>query len=110
MLVYQDHALGDYRRLLLREERLVGVVLYGDVSAGNALFEALKGGTPLTRIREDLLLMPAEALARLTQDGPPTAPDDPSGKPGTQDMTDQHRDRDTTDKNDNTPDTFEEAA
>ncbi|MCO7233243.1 MULTISPECIES: NAD(P)/FAD-dependent oxidoreductase [unclassified Cobetia] len=102
VLVYQDHALGDYRRLLLREERLVGVVLYGDVSAGNALFEALKAGIPLTRIREDLLLMPAEALARLTQDGPPTAPDDPSGKPGTQDTY--------SDKTDNTPDTFEEAA
>ena len=104
VLVYQDHALGDYRRLLLREERLVGVVLYGDVSAGNALFEALRAGTPLTRIRKDLLLMPTEALARLTQDGPPTAPDDPSGKPGTQDTSDK------TDKNDNTPDTFEEAA
>ncbi|MDL2191493.1 FAD-dependent oxidoreductase [Cobetia sp. LC6] len=113
VLVYQDHALGDYRRLLLREERLVGVVLYGDVSAGNALFEALKAGTPLTRIREDLLLMPAEALARLTQDGPPTAPDDPGGKPGTQDTsdkTDKTNKTNTTNKTDNTPDTFEEAA
>lgn len=110
VLVYQDHALGDYRRLLLREERLVGVVLYGDVSAGNALFDALKAGTLLTRIREGLLLMPAEALAGLTQDEPPTAPDDPSGKSGTQDASGKTDKIDTTDKNDNTPDTFEEAA
>ncbi|MDH2292124.1 MULTISPECIES: NAD(P)/FAD-dependent oxidoreductase [Cobetia] len=103
VLVYQDHALGDYRRLLLRDERLVGVVLYGDVSAGNALFEALKAGTPLTAIRDDLLLMPAQALAQLdeTPSGPPN---DPGGRATHQNTASQHPDRDTT------PDTFEEAA
>ncbi|WP_088743663.1 NAD(P)/FAD-dependent oxidoreductase [Cobetia sp. QF-1] len=77
VLVYQDFTLNDYRRLLLRDNRLIGAVLYGDVSAGNALFEALKSGTPLAEIREDLLFSPEEALERLEATAPPPS-DDPN--------------------------------
>ncbi|WP_158774816.1 NAD(P)/FAD-dependent oxidoreductase [Cobetia sp. L2A1] len=114
VLVYQDSVLNDYRRLLLRDNCLIGVVLYGDVSAGNALFEALKAATPLADIREDLLFAPEEALARL-DDTPPPSPNDPTSRarnksantkpdPGTDINTAQR------DSAHITPDSLEEAA
>ena len=42
--VLRDAARGVYRRLVLRDDRLIGVVLYGDVSHGAWLFDLLKRG------------------------------------------------------------------
>lgn len=48
VIEYHDPELGDYRKLWLRDERLVGAVLYGDTRQGNAYFEALLSGTQLS--------------------------------------------------------------
>ncbi len=38
---YHDPEVGDYRKLWLRDEKLVGAVLYGDTRQGNGYFEQL---------------------------------------------------------------------
>lgn len=46
-IVYHDRRAGEYRHLLLRDNRLVGAILYGDASAGPWLFEHMQQGTDL---------------------------------------------------------------
>jgi nitrite reductase (NADH) large subunit len=53
-VVYRDPAHGDYRRLLLRDDRLIGVVLYGDTDAASRYFELMSSGAPLGPSREQL--------------------------------------------------------
>jgi len=53
-IVYHDRRGGEYRRLVLRDNRLVGAVLYGDASAGPWFFEHLRQGTDLSDWRPRL--------------------------------------------------------
>ncbi|WP_243865007.1 NAD(P)/FAD-dependent oxidoreductase [Halospina denitrificans] len=53
-IVYHDRRAGEYRHLLLRDNRLVGAILYGDASAGPWLFEHLQQGTDLSDWRPRL--------------------------------------------------------
>ena len=50
-IVYHDRQRGEYRRLMLRDNRLVGAILYGDASMGPWLFEHLLKGTDMTEWR-----------------------------------------------------------
>lgn len=71
VLVYADAALGDYRRLLLRDGRLVGAVLYGDTADGPALFRLAQSSTALPEPRDALLFGAADL-------GPPSATQPPA--------------------------------
>ncbi len=53
-ILYHDRRGGEYRRLLLKNNRLVGAVLYGDTSAGPWLFDHLSRGTDLSAWRASL--------------------------------------------------------
>lgn len=53
-IVYHDRQGGEYRRLLLKNNRLVGAVLYGDASTGPWLFDHLSRGTDLSAWRASL--------------------------------------------------------
>ena len=53
-IVYHDRHSGEYRNLLLEDNRLVGAILYGDTSAGPWLFEHLQQGTDLEPWRAQL--------------------------------------------------------
>ena len=53
-IVYHDRQAGEYRHLMLRDNRLVGAILYGDASAGPWLFEHLQQGTDLSQWRPRL--------------------------------------------------------
>ncbi|WP_077529580.1 NAD(P)/FAD-dependent oxidoreductase [Vreelandella utahensis] len=53
-ILYHDRRGGEYRRLLLKNNRLVGAVLYGDASMGPWLFEHLSRGTDLSAWRASL--------------------------------------------------------
>ena len=53
-IVYHDRQGGEYRHLLLRNNRLAGAVLYGDTSTGPWLFEHLQQGTDLAPWRAQL--------------------------------------------------------
>jgi nitrite reductase (NADH) large subunit len=58
-IVLQDEAEGHYRRLLLREGRLVGAVLYGDTADSGFYFDLIASGRPVAPFRAALALGPA---------------------------------------------------
>ncbi|MFG6136455.1 NAD(P)/FAD-dependent oxidoreductase [Halomonas sp. B23F22_10] len=65
VLTYHDPEHGDYRRLLLRDGRLEGAVLYGDTAAGPWYFAEALSGRHLDACRQALLFGPADARALL---------------------------------------------
>ena len=58
-LTSHNESSGRYRRLYLRDERLVGAVLVGDISDAGVIRSAIVGGSTLRRSPEELLLAPA---------------------------------------------------
>lgn len=60
-LVLHDHRRGIYRRLVVRNDRLQGAVLYGDARLGAWYFELMAGGTDISALRDRLLFGPAGA-------------------------------------------------
>ncbi|MFQ3789315.1 NAD(P)/FAD-dependent oxidoreductase [Halomonas sp. A29] len=61
VLSYRDPQQGDYRRLLLRDGRLEGAVLYGDTASGPWYFEQALASRDLAACRSALLLGAADA-------------------------------------------------
>jgi len=57
-LVLRDHRLGIYRRLVVRQNRLRGAVLYGDARLGPWYFELMASGADVSGLREQLLFGP----------------------------------------------------
>ncbi|PRY65299.1 assimilatory nitrate reductase (NADH) beta subunit [Vreelandella songnenensis] len=72
VLSYHDPESGDYRRLLLRNGRLEGAVLYGDTRTGPWYFAKALAGTDLTACRQALLFGEADANALLDPDNAPS--------------------------------------
>jgi nitrite reductase (NADH) large subunit len=62
---YEDRALGVYKKLTLREGRLVGVILVGDTGDSHRYMEWLRSGADLTAQRRHLLFPPPAADAGL---------------------------------------------
>ncbi|MDX1981548.1 MAG: nitrite reductase large subunit NirB [Bryobacteraceae bacterium] len=56
---YEDPALGIYKKLLLKDNRLLGVVLVGDIADDRRYMEWLRERTDLTSLRRHLLFPPA---------------------------------------------------
>ncbi|MBB4633285.1 nitrite reductase large subunit NirB [Sphingosinicella soli] len=54
-IVLRDAARGVYKRLVLKDERIVGAVLYGDTSDGNWYFDLLKKADSIAEIRDALI-------------------------------------------------------
>ncbi|MDB5987481.1 MAG: NAD(P)/FAD-dependent oxidoreductase [Nevskia sp.] len=54
-LVYRDPRRGIYKRLVLKQQRLVGAVLYGDVGDGPWYFDLIKSGTDIGPLRDQLV-------------------------------------------------------
>ncbi len=48
-IVLSDPAAGVYKKLVIRDDRLVGACLYGDTADGGWYFKLLKEGTPVQR-------------------------------------------------------------
>ncbi len=67
VLSYRDPQQGDYRRLLLRNGRLEGAVLYGDTASGPWYFAQALAGRNLSACRPALLLGAADAQALLDE-------------------------------------------
>lgn len=58
-LTYEDREYGHYRRINLDEQgRISGIVLYGDVSAGNAFIDLMKQQKQVSHLGTDLLFGP----------------------------------------------------
>ena len=60
-IVLRDAARGIYKRLVLKDNKLVGVVLYGDTADGAWFFDLLKKGTDIAALRDTLIFGPAYA-------------------------------------------------
>jgi nitrite reductase (NADH) large subunit len=60
-IVLRDAARGVYRRLVLKDGKLIGVVLYGDVSHGAWLFDLLRRGADIADKRDTLMFGPGAA-------------------------------------------------
>ena len=54
-MVFQDAARGVYKKLVIREGHVVGVVLYGDTIDGAWYFQLMRDATEIGDIREHLL-------------------------------------------------------
>ena len=60
-IVLRDAARGIYKRLVLEQNRIVGIVLYGDTADGAWFFDMLKRGTDVAALRDTLIFGPAFA-------------------------------------------------
>ncbi|MFB9174538.1 nitrite reductase large subunit NirB [Roseibium salinum] len=77
-IVLRDATAGVYKRLVLKENRILGAVLYGETSDGGWFFDMLKKGTDVSEMRETLIfgqayqggapLDPTAAVAALPDD------------------------------------------
>lgn len=63
-ILYRDAALGVHKRLVVRDDRLVGAVLYGDAADTGWYFGLIRDGTAISALRDDLPFGP-----------PPTEPE-----------------------------------
>ncbi|MCB1505162.1 MAG: nitrite reductase large subunit NirB [Hyphomicrobiaceae bacterium] len=77
-IVLRDAARGNYRRLVLQDNRIIGSVMYGDTSDGPWFFDLLKRNVDIGEMRETLIfgqnlaggipLDPMAAVAALPDD------------------------------------------
>src|SRR4051794_4821604 len=54
-IVMQDASRGVYKRIILRDKKIVGAVLYGDTIDGPWYFQHLRDGTDVSHMRERLV-------------------------------------------------------
>ena len=54
-MVFKDAACGVYKKLVLKDNRVAGAVLYGDTIDGPWYFQLMKDGTDIRHLRENLL-------------------------------------------------------
>jgi nitrite reductase (NADH) large subunit len=77
-IVLRDPTAGLYRRLVLRDNRVIGAVMYGDTSDGAWFFDLIRRGTDVSEMRQTLIfgqgyqggqaLDPLAAVAALPDD------------------------------------------
>ncbi|WP_295810215.1 nitrite reductase large subunit NirB [uncultured Nitratireductor sp.] len=77
-IVLRDASAGVYKRLVLKDNRIMGAVLYGETADGGWFFDMLKKGTDVSEMRETLIfgqayqgagqLDPMAAVAALPDD------------------------------------------
>ena len=60
-IVFRDPARGQYKRLVIEGDRLVGAVMYGDTADGNWFFGLIKDGTDIGPMRDTLIFGPGFA-------------------------------------------------
>jgi nitrite reductase (NADH) large subunit len=60
-LVLRDHRQGVYKRLVIRDNKLRGAVLYGDARHGPWYFELMTAGRDISGLRDQLLFGPEAA-------------------------------------------------
>ena len=57
-IVFSDKARGVHKHLVVRGDRLIGAVLYGDARDSAWYFDHIRNGTDISAIREDLIFGP----------------------------------------------------
>lgn len=54
-IVFRDATAGVYKRLILRDDRIIGAVMYGDTKDGAYFFDLLKRGADISADRDTLI-------------------------------------------------------
>lgn len=54
-IVLRDASRGVYKRVIVKDDRIIGTVLYGDTADGNWYFDLLKKGEDIAEIRDALI-------------------------------------------------------
>jgi nitrite reductase (NADH) large subunit len=67
---YEDPALGAYKKLLLKENKLVGMILVGDIEDELVYMDWMRSGTDLSSMRRQLLFPPPSDLGLEVADMP----------------------------------------
>ena len=60
-IVLRDAARGNYKRLILKDNALIGAVFYGDTSDSSWFFDLIKKGTDISELRDTLIFGPSFA-------------------------------------------------
>jgi nitrite reductase (NADH) large subunit len=58
-IVFRDAARGVHKKLVVRDDRLIGAVLYGDARDSAWYFDMIRNGTDLSGLRDTLVFGPA---------------------------------------------------
>ncbi len=58
-IVFRDPGRGIYKRLVLQDNRIIGVVMYGETGDGNWFYGLMKDGTDIGEMRDTLIFGPA---------------------------------------------------
>ncbi|MGV6810608.1 MAG: nitrite reductase large subunit NirB [Brevirhabdus sp.] len=58
-IVFRDPARGIYKRLVIKDDRIIGIVLYGDTMDGNWFFGLMQSEEDISEMRETLIFGPA---------------------------------------------------
>lgn len=58
-IVFRDPARGVYKRLILKGNRIIGAVMYGDTSDGAWFYSKIKDGSDVSEMRETLIFGPS---------------------------------------------------
>lgn len=58
-IVFRDPARGVYKRIILQEDRIIGVVMYGDTDDSSWFFGLLKSAEDISDMRDTLIFGPA---------------------------------------------------
>ncbi|WP_442755197.1 NAD(P)/FAD-dependent oxidoreductase [Methylocystis sp. JAN1] len=62
-IVCQDPRMGVYRKLVIRDDRLVGAILVGDTSGALDFLELIRGGEDISSFRDELMFGPIRKAA-----------------------------------------------
>ncbi|WP_128255546.1 nitrite reductase large subunit NirB [Falsirhodobacter deserti] len=62
-IVFRDPGRGIYKRLVLKDDRIIGVVMYGDTADGNWFYGLLKDAADISGTRDTLIFGPAAGKA-----------------------------------------------
>lgn len=54
-MIFKDGSRGVYKKLVIKDNRIAGAVLYGDTVDGSWYFQLMKDGTDISHMRETLL-------------------------------------------------------
>ena len=55
VVVYREPARGIYKKLIVRDDKIAGAILLGDIEAAGTLMQMFHGGTQVPARRADLL-------------------------------------------------------
>ncbi|MCI4662579.1 MAG: nitrite reductase large subunit NirB [Neomegalonema sp.] len=60
-IVFRDASRGVYKRLVLKDNKIIGAVMFGDTADGSYFFQLLKDGEDISEIRDTVIFGPAFA-------------------------------------------------